>query len=157
MIWESEAGLRIKLSKEALISIKELIAASERGETGGILIGRYSDDHSTAFVLSASGPGPRSSSGWSFFTRRTFGLQTALDRELESGKYYLGEWHCHPGNDSTPSSQDIHQMRLISKSGNYNCPEPILMVFGTYDPCGFNTVMVIRDDRAIEFVRGRYT
>ena len=31
------------------------------------------------------------------------------------------------------------------------------MVFGTYDPCGFNTVMVIRDDRAIEFVRGRYT
>ena len=152
MTWESGDGMRIEVSEKALASIRKYISSCRRGETGGILVGRYSNDLLTAEVLSASGPGPHSLLGQFSFTRKAFGLQRELDREFESGRYYLGEWHCHPGGDSTPSCQDIHQMRLISRSEEYNCPEPILMVFGRSNPCVFITVRVIRDNQIIDFI-----
>lgn len=153
MIWKSAGGMQIEMYKEVFASIVRRIASCGRGETGGILIGCYSDDLSTAEVLLASGPGPLSVSKSSFFTRKAFGIQAELDKEFESGKYYLGEWHCHPGADSTPSSQDVRQMKSISKSVSYSCPEPILMVFGKSDPYVFNTVAVIIDDEIIKFER----
>ena len=116
MIWESKDGMRIEVSEAALASVAKHISSRKRGETGGILIGRYSDDLSTAKVMSASGPGPRATFGPSSFTRQAFSLQARLDREFEAGRYYLGEWHCHPGTNSAPSSQDIRQMKAISKS-----------------------------------------
>lgn len=151
MIWGSENGMRIEVSEDAWISMKNHIVSRRRGETGGILIGRYSDDLSTAKVLSASGPGPHSLFGLFSFTRKVFGLQAELDREFELGRYYLGEWHCHPGTDSEPSPQDIQQMLSISKSVGYNCPEPILIVFGKSNPYVFCTVVVVRDGKVIDF------
>lgn len=153
MIWESKEGMWIEVSEAALASVAKHISSRKRGETGGILIGRYSDDLSTAKVMSASGPGPRSTFGPSSFTRQVFSLQAELDREFETGGYYLGEWHCHPGTNSAPSSQDIRQMKAISKSAGYNCPEPILMVFGKKDPNAFVTAIAIRNERIINFKR----
>ena len=154
MIWESKDGMRIEVSEAALASVAKHISSRKRGETGGILIGRYSDDLSTAKVMLASGPGPHATFGPSSFTRQAFSLQAELDREFEAGRYYLGEWHCHPGTNSTPSSQDIRQMKAISKSADYNCPEPILMVFGKSDPSAFSTVVVVNNDGIIEFGKG---
>lgn len=153
MIWESKDGMRIEVSEAALASVAKHISSRRRRETGGILIGRYSDDLSTAKVMSASGPGPRATFAPSSFTRQAFSLQAKLDTEFEAGRYYLGEWHCHPGTNSVPSSQDIRQMKAISKSADYNCPEPILMVFGKRDPSVFGTVVVVKNDEIIEFRR----
>lgn len=153
MIWELKDGMRLEVSEAALASVAKHISSRKRGETGGILIGRYSDDLSTAKVMSASGPGPHATFGPSSFTRQAFSLQAELDREFEAGRYYLGEWHCHPGTNSTPSSQDIRQMKAISKSADYNCPEPILMVFGKSDPSAFSTVVVVNNDGIIKFGR----
>lgn len=96
-------GLRVEIAEETFGAITKHVAIRKRGETGGILIGQYSPDHLTAKVLSASGPGKQSLLGLLSFTRRTSGLQEELDKEFKLGRYYLGEWHCHPGRDHTPS------------------------------------------------------
>lgn len=145
MIWKSIEGLRVEIVDEAFCAIKKHIASRKRGETGGILIGQYSPDHFTAEVLSASGPGRQSLFGLFSFTRRAFGLQEELDKEFDMGRYYLGEWHCHPGSHHTPSFQDIQQMHDISKSHCYNCPEPILLVVGRDDPTQYISVLLIKD------------
>ena len=44
-------------------------------------------------------------------------------------------------------------MKAISKSADYNCPEPILMVFGKRDPSVFSTVVVVKNDGIIGFGR----
>ena len=138
-------GLRVEIAEETFGAITKHVAIRKRGETGGILIGQYSPDHLTAKVLSASGPGKQSLLGLLSFTRRTSGLQEELDKEIKLGRYYLGEWHCHPGRDNTPSPQDIHQMQDISKSSCYSCPEPILLVVGRDNPTQYISVVLIRN------------
>lgn len=44
-------------------------------------------------------------------------------------------------------------MKAISKSADYNCPEPILIVFGKKDPNVFVTTIAIRNEMIIEFKR----
>ena len=138
-------GVRVEITEEAFGAITKHIAIRKRGETGGILIGQYSPDHLTAKVLSASGPGKQSSLGLFSFTRRASGVQEELDKEFEQGRYYLGEWHCHPGRNHAPSPQDIHQMQDLSKSSCYNCPEPILLVGGRDNPTQYISVVLIKD------------
>ena len=151
MIWKSTTGMQIEITAGAFKSITRYISSRKIGETGGILIGRYSDDLSTAVILSASGPGPQSVFGLFSFTRRATSLQKELDSEFELGRYYLGEWHCHPGRNHTPSLQDICQMQTISNLPSYNCPEPILMVLGRSNPHEFSSVSVIKNNRVIKF------
>ena len=138
-------GVRVEITEEAFGAITKHIAIRKRGETGGILIGQYSPDHLTAKVLTASGPGKKSSLGLFSFTRRASGVQEELDKEFEQGRYYLGEWHCHPGRNHAPSPQDIHQMQDLSKSSCYNCPEPILLVVGRDNPTQYISVVLIKD------------
>ena len=152
-------GVRVEITEEAFGAITKHIAIRKRGETGGILIGRYSPDHLTAKVLSASGPGKQSLLGLFSFTRRASGVQEELDKEFKQGRYYLGEWHCHPGRNHAPSPQDIHQMQDISKSSCYNCPEPILLVVGTYNPTQYISVVLVKDGLCHNLERdnnGRY-
>jgi len=102
-------------------------------ETGGILTGYYTADHSTAVVMTAE-PAPedsRRSSRW--FERGVRGLKERLfglwDRPVEDCRYYIGEWHLHPLGPAVPSVQDRQQMMSISESFA-DCPEPVLIVVG---------------------------
>lgn len=153
MIWKSTNGMYVEITEGVFTSIMEYVLSRKRGETGGILIGNYSDDLSTATILSASGPGPRSLFGLFSFTRRPIGLQAELDEEFISGRYYLGEWHCHPGTNCTPSFQDIRQMQAISRSPSYNCPEPILIVFGRSSPYDFNSASIVKGNGVVKLER----
>jgi integrative and conjugative element protein (TIGR02256 family) len=99
-------------------------------ETGGVLIGKYSTDHRTAFVTRVHGPPPDSRAGSTWFVRGVRGLQRVLREYWIRGEYYLGEWHYHPGAP-TPSSTDLKQMTTIATSHAYCCPEPVLCVVGS--------------------------
>jgi integrative and conjugative element protein (TIGR02256 family) len=103
-------------------------------ETGGILIGHYSADLTLAQVTDVvPAPGDSTSKRFSF-ERGIRGLQSVLQRLWAERKYYLGEWHFHPGNSPQPSSTDFEQMRRISTSGGYHCPEPVILVVGGTPP-----------------------
>ena len=74
-----------------------------RKETGGILIGRYSDLHDQAIVTDATGP-PRDSIRRRFsFVRGLVGVQRRLDGAWRHRDFYLGEWHFHPFMPADPA------------------------------------------------------
>jgi len=105
-------------------------------ETGGIILGRYSDDLKYAEILRVLGPTSDSASGGSWFIRGIRGLNRLLRTLWMLRKdYYLGEWHYHPNASPKPSLIDIAQMKVIARSESYNCPEPILIIIGG-DPQG---------------------
>ncbi|MEL7655843.1 MAG: Mov34/MPN/PAD-1 family protein, partial [Bacillota bacterium] len=102
-------------------------------ETGGILIGYYSNDHSTAIITEASSPPPDSTYGYNWFWRGIAGLRLLLFqhwRDTRCKTYYIGEWHYHPSVQIIPSSEDFNQMQAIRDLSNYKCREPILLIVG---------------------------
>lgn len=119
-----------------------------RKETGGILIGRYSDLHDQAIVTDVTGP-PQDSIRRRFsFVRGLIGVQRRLDRAWRHRNFYLGEWHFHPFMAADPSDRDRTQIIDFSKDPTYACPEPILIVVGgdpEHEP-EFQMAVVLGDD-----------
>lgn len=145
MIFTSkDSKYKFLLQDKIFRSMLRYVRNSEDMETGGILIGSYSQDTSTAIVTKITGPPKDSRRGFSWFERGLKGLQKLLNKRWLNHEYYLGEWHYHPLSAPTPSFQDLYQMRVISSSKSYHCPEPILMIIGgdaiTYDISVFVTL-----------------
>ena len=105
-----------------------LCAESTPLETGGILIGSYTEGGNTASVTRVEGPPYDSKRERNRFYRGTDGLQDLIEALWKSGEYYLGEWHCHPGGLPEPSRSDLKQMKAISEDREAHCPEPLLVV-----------------------------
>lgn len=107
------------------------LAANDR-ETGGILVGRYTTDRTTAVVLEVTDAPPDSNRGRSTFVRGVAGLSEMLRRRwnTKDRSYYVGEWHYHPATIVQPSSDDIQEMARIATARNYRCREPVLVIVG---------------------------
>ena len=140
----SEDGrLSVKLNSVALAVMLSSSAEAGRRETGGILIGRYCDDGTTALVKEAT-PKPKGSRfGGSWFQRGTDGLSLLLADRWKRGDYYLGEWHFHPDASSEPSGRDLATMREIARNVRYHCKEPILLIVGGRPPERWNLTVTV--------------
>lgn len=101
-------------------------------ETGGILIGYYTEDLTTAVITEVTPAPPDSRSGCSWFYRGIAGLKQLFLRKWKEveRRHYLGEWHYHPRKHVEPSIDDMSQMVNISKDGHYNCQEPVMLIVG---------------------------
>jgi hypothetical protein len=132
-VWSSPDNVyRLVVQPKAWRALTRLCDRAADYETGGILVGYYSDDLMTAIVTEATPPPKDSAAGHTWFHRGVAGLQrllavrwARLDR-----RYYLGEWHYHPAMHVEPSHSDISQMVQISQAKHYNCPEPIMLITG---------------------------
>lgn len=124
------------LPKEQLSEILGFCRKAGHRETGGLLIGQYSDNRDLARVSAVTGPPHDSTAGRTWFQRGVAGLQDLLlHRWSRQNEYYLGEWHSHPWAKPIPSGTDGMQMKGIAHSHAYRCPEPVLLVVGG-DPWG---------------------
>lgn len=121
---------RVVLSDEVVKYMFRLCDANRAQETGGILLGSYSQDYATAQVLEATDPPADSKFGRDWFNRGTNGLEDMLVASWNSEPrvYYLGEWHVHTANIPWPSQQDKRQMREIGKDRGYRCSHPLLLI-----------------------------
>lgn len=99
-------------------------------ETGGIIVGNYTEDGNYARITDISGPPKDSKHSKRNFYRGIADLTTWLSELWDKGEYYLGEWHFHPNSYPIPSIIDINQMKKISLDLRYHCPEPILLIVG---------------------------
>ncbi len=125
-------------------------------ETGGILIGRYSNAHDWAIVSETTGPPSDSQRGWNWFRRGIRGLQQLLNRIWRRSRlFYLGEWHFHPNAPPSPSGRDIAQMKSIATTAHYRCPEPVLLIVGG-DPNGEWTARAFVSRRGDETIELRH-
>jgi len=128
-------------------------------ETGGILIGRYSDDLALAIVSEATPPPMDSKRGRSWFVRGMSGLREMLGKRWRASErtFYIGEWHFHPANHVEPSGDDFAQMIEISRAREYDCKEPLLLILGASKHEGqriFRAFVCQADDAPMELHGG---
>lgn len=128
-----DGSFAVVLEAPVLGALDRLSAGAGSLETGGILIGRYSDDLAVAIVREAT-PAPRDSRrGRSWFVRGVSGLRDMLGKRWRARDrtHYIGEWHFHPVAAIEPSADDFEQMLQISRDNGYHCKEPLLLILGT--------------------------
>lgn len=126
-----DARFAVELEERTLAQIRRHCRRARGNETGGVLVGVYSDDQRRATVLRVSGPAKGSKASPTAFFRAVGELQALLDRLWSRRRgYYVGEWHWHPHAGPEPSSTDRAQMASIAVDERYSCPEPILLVVG---------------------------
>ncbi|EKF86589.1 Mov34/MPN/PAD-1 family protein [Methanobacterium formicicum] len=107
----------------------ECIQAKNK-ETGGILIGKYSEDRNTAIISKITGPPNGSKQGKCSFKRTPVNLNKILHDKWDLGYRYIGDWHFHPNSSSKPSTIDNIQMNKFANDKKLNCSEPILLIIG---------------------------
>lgn len=143
--WRSSDGLFVvKVSLRVLQDLHEQCRSHNETETGGILVGQYSDDRKCAEVLKAYPPPSDSARGRWWFIRGTLGLAATLARlwNSKSKQYYVGEWHYHPSSNVRPSKIDTDQMRSIAQLDNYHCKDPILIIIGAEGTSGVRPISI---------------
>ena len=120
----------VTISASALRSLYRTAAASRNRETGGILLGVYSDDLAQAVVLEATPPPADSRSTRYTFVRGTQGLRELLFARWhdEQRTYYLGEWHTHTAGEPRPSDQDRQALHGVARDPLYRCRTPLLLI-----------------------------
>ena len=132
--WMANKGeFLLEILPKAMKFIDEECQNAMNKETGGILIGYYTNNQSTAIVTEASSPPLDSLSGFTWFHRGEEGLKKILFQRwhnMNKRTYYIGEWHYHPVIQISPSNEDFKQMIKISGSRRYQCKDPIMMIFG---------------------------
>ena len=129
--WSRDRRFGFRIPGDVVSEIRHLCMNSDDRETGGIIIGRYSEDLRCAEVTDASGLPADSRRTRNWLVRGIMGLTERLrncwNRRRE---YYLGDWHFHPSGDLTESQTDVSAMVKVSHSQRADCPEPISVVVG---------------------------
>lgn len=154
--WSKDSSFGFRLDREHLTRILSYCQESEHTETGGIIVGCYTEARDCAVVTEVTGPPDDSRSGPTWFMRGIRGLQSYLNKLWRTKRhYYLGEWHFHPDARPTPSPVDKQQMRKIANSISSQSPEPILLIIGG-DPAAQYRVAVYvfpRGKRRLELLQ----
>ncbi len=154
LIFQSEdKAFSLQISYDKMELMRNTCKKSFPNETGGILIGHYSEDCKVAIVTQILGP-PRGSSHFkSSFVRCGKSLLPILDKLWKKNQYYLGEWHFHPSASPNPSSTDLSTMKNLSKTKELHCPEPIMIIIGGNADAWSEYAMLIYQDKPIKLNR----
>jgi integrative and conjugative element protein (TIGR02256 family) len=129
--WSADGRYGLALKASVFDELARCCGNSVGKETGGILVGHYSESHDCAFVTDLGPETSDSERGWTTFRRGVRGLQRWLNAQWSGRqRYYLGEWHYHPSASPIPSPADLNQMKSISEATSYHCPEPVLLIVG---------------------------
>jgi integrative and conjugative element protein (TIGR02256 family) len=101
-------------------------------EVGGWLLGYWTDDQEDVFVTHATPPGPR---GLPWGVRISgYGHRERFDVAwTASGGHvtFLGDWHTHPGGETTPSERDLRAMQKLADGDSFGTPEPLIAIVST--------------------------
>lgn len=100
-------------------------------ETGGILLGYWSEDGKDVVVVAAVGPGPDAYHGKTRFIPDYFYQESEIARLYEQhGRrlQYLGDWHSHPGGTDELSWRDRLTMARIASSKSARVKTPLMAV-----------------------------
>jgi integrative and conjugative element protein (TIGR02256 family) len=131
--WSTLDGTcRLGLEPKVWERITRLSLISNSKETGGVLVGYYSNDCTTAIITDATPPPRDSARTHSSFLRGVVGLRALFEKlwNKVERRHYVGEWHYHPTTAVEPSKDDTDQMVRIASTPDYRCREPILIVIG---------------------------
>lgn len=120
--------VRVCIASDARDTMQADGALHLPNETGGLLVGYYTPDMQRAVVTEAwpcSDDAVRWPTGFERGQEDFNERLSALWRETDGTRYFLGEWHTHPKNAPYLSETDIAQMRSVARDQKQVCPEPI--------------------------------
>jgi integrative and conjugative element protein (TIGR02256 family) len=121
----------VLISRDSLKTARAECFKNPDRETGGILVGRYSEDRTTAYISGMLPPPLDSRRSRTWFIRGTKGLKELLSRIWkDESTFYLGEWYYHPHSSPQPSLVDGISMRDVADDPNSQCTAPILLILG---------------------------
>lgn len=124
-----DAPLVVEVQDGAYDSIVADCLKSPSLETGSILVGRYSQNGTTAEIQEAFSPPLDSVGTKSSFHRGTSGVSKELDSLWKNtGTHYVGEWHYHPIGNGQPSDRDNSQMIQFARNSDVQCQVPVLVI-----------------------------
>lgn len=119
----------VELNDEILDNIHHECITAKNKETGGILIGKHSEDGMT-IISDVTGPPKGSKQGRCTFERAPADLNKILQDIWDLGYRYVGDWHFHPNSSPQPSMVDDMQLKKFANDKKLNCHEPILLIIG---------------------------
>jgi integrative and conjugative element protein (TIGR02256 family) len=129
--WSEDRAFGLKVPAGALSQILELSRRNATKETGGLLVGHYTEAQDCAVVTEVSGAPADSRNGRNFFVRGTARLQRWLNGLWRRKRhFYLGDWHSHPWAAPRASPTDIAQLEEIAHDESRKCPEPVALLIG---------------------------
>jgi integrative and conjugative element protein (TIGR02256 family) len=106
-------------------------------ETGGVLMGYWSDDPRALVVVESVGPGPEADHRLASFAPDHVYQEAEIERiYLESGRRitYLGDWHTHPNGIAALSLTDrITQVR-IARNRDARAPNAVMAILAGGSP-----------------------
>jgi integrative and conjugative element protein (TIGR02256 family) len=128
-----ERECTVLVPDQLLAAMRKMAASSRPQETGGTLVGHYSEDRREAFVTSALEANTGARKQRARFYRPPDNVDGQLARIYEESgglTHYLGEWHTHPGGAPTPSPTDLSTLRSLASSRSVATDTPFMIILG---------------------------
>ena len=124
------------LSSEVLSFLCDEAANKSPQETGGVLLGYWSENPGVPVITNAVGPGPRAVHQERRFVPDYDFQDKEIERlYLESGRRleYLGDWHSHPGEAGYLSKKDRTTLARIAVASEKSNGRAIMLILA-YGP-----------------------
>lgn len=125
-------------------------------ETGGLMMGYWSEAKDEVVICRVIGPGPRAVHSEHAFVPDADYHESEAERVYEeSGRVhsYLGDWHTHPRGGVYLSPKDEGTLLRIARSSEARAPVPLMAVLGDGDPDWFIGVWRYARDRRMRLAR----
>lgn len=126
---QSGLGLYLIITQECLNEIEHLTLLHYPKEFGGVLVGNYSEDGSSAVVSRVITPKKYKNSPTSFAPDPQCINQQL--RELPEQLQFLGDWHSHPDGPSQPSLTDRATIAKLATHPTVRTRSPLLLIAQT--------------------------
>jgi integrative and conjugative element protein (TIGR02256 family) len=133
-LWRfSDLECTVRVPAEVLAAMRKVAASASPRETGGTLVGYYSEDRRIAFVTRALEAKTGARRQRKRFYRPPDDVDGQLARvydETAGTTHYLGEWHTHPGAAPIPSPTDLFTLRGLAWSRSVASDTPFMIILG---------------------------
>jgi len=127
--------LVVDLTPSALSTI---LAHQQKGfirkEAGGQMFATLSENYWRIEV--ATGPRRGDRRGMFHFWPDRRAEQEEIYRFYEQGLEFVGDWHTHPQNVPSPSTQDVASTESILRKSQHNLPGLLMCIVGRHEPPG---------------------
>lgn len=116
-----------------LTALEKLAEEKEPQETGGLLVGYFSEDDKDVVITGITGPGPKAQHGKHSFCPDYEADRVEMARIFkQSGglAWYIGDWHTHPTGPAYLSFLDRKALINIAKFDLNHVQRPIMLILG---------------------------
>lgn len=127
--------LKVLLNQYLLKKLSRLAKTNFPNETGGTLLGHYTNSMKIAIITEIIKSGKNTKTSPVSFIRPSDHDNSMENKKIIRAKgklFYLGEWHSHPKGNPRPSHNDLKSLVGLATHPGVPADTPIMLIIG-YD------------------------